>query len=555
MERDLKSMEAKTYDLLVVGGGVTGACILRDAALRGLSAALVEKNDFSCATSAATSKLVHGGVRYLWNREFKLVWTALRERRIWSDIAPHMVDPLTFVIPTMGFGLKSRMVLDIALRFYDGLAYSRSRMSDPDKRIPGHRNLNRGEAVALEPGLESAKLTGAMLYPDCQMYSPERLGLECILQAAAEGADVANYAKVIEFTRESDRITGAKVRDEATGQGEFTIKSRLTVNAAGPWADILMGMLQHGKPGRRLIRSKGIHLITRSLTQRHAVIILVRPEPFFILPWRGYSIIGTTDTVYDGDPDAFGVTEKDITNFLAVVNKGYPKAKLDRSDVLHFYGGMRPLVDKASKVTRRKRGSDDSRWASRAAEVYDHEVNDGLKGVLSAIGGKWTTSRHLAEEVVDLAVAKLGVTAKPCATDHTPTYGGDVGRFAEFAGRAVAKHNTLPTVVVENLAKNYGSRMGDVLTLTEDNPRLTEQLCGRFPDIAAQVVHCVRQEMALTVEDVLFRRTGLGTIGSPGDAAIAKITNIMARELGWGRAERAAQIDRARARFTPSTEG
>jgi glycerol-3-phosphate dehydrogenase len=555
MERDLKSMEGKTYDILVVGGGITGACILRDASLRGLSAALVEKNDFSHATSAATSKLVHGGVRYLWNREFKLVWTALRERRIWSEIAPHMVGPLTFLIPTMGFGLKNRMVLDMALRLYDGLAYSRNRMADPDKRIPGHKNLNRAEALALEPGLESPKLTGAMVYPDCQMYSPERLGLECILQAAAEGADVANYAEVIEFTREGDRITGAKVRDVATGGGELTIKARMTVNAAGPWADILMGVLQHGKPGRRLIRSKGIHLITRSLTQNHALAILSRSHPFFILPWRGYSIIGTTDTVYDGDPDEFHVTEKDITDFLAVVNKGYPRAKLDRSDVLHFYGGMRPLLERESKVARRKAGGDDSRLASRAAEAYDHEANDGLKGVLSAIGGKWTTSRHLAERVVDLAVAKLGVTAKACSTDHTSTYGGDVGRFAEFAGRAVAKHNTLPTPVVENLAKNYGCRMDDVLALTKDNSRLAERISDRSPDIAAQVVHAVRHEMALTLEDVLFRRTGLGTIGSPGDAAIAKITNIMARELGWNRGERASQIDRARVKFTPSTEG
>jgi glycerol-3-phosphate dehydrogenase len=249
------------------------------------------------------------------------------------------------------------------------------------------------------------------------------------------------------------------------------------------------------------------------------------------------------------------VTEKDITDFLAVVNKGYPRAKLDRSDVLHFYGGMRPLVERESRVARRKAGGDDSRLASRAAEVYDHETHDGLKGVLSAIGGKWTTSRHLAERVVDLAVSKLGVTAKPCSTDHTPTYGGNVGRFAAFAGHAVAKHNTLPTPVVENLAKNYGSRMEDVLGLTKDNARLAERVSERSPDIAAQVVHAVRQEMALTLEDVLFRRTGLGTIGSPGDAAIAKITNIMARELGWNRAERAAQIERASAKFTPAADG
>jgi glycerol-3-phosphate dehydrogenase len=549
MTRDLKAMAAKTYDLLVVGGGITGACIVRDAALRGVSAALVEKGDFSHATSAATSKLIHGGLRYLYNREFKVVWTSLRERRIWSDIAPHMVDPLTFLIPTAGFGIRGRAAVGTGLTVYDWLAYSRNPMTDPDKTIPSHKHLSRREALALEPGLECIRPTGAMVYYDRQMYSPERLTLECILQAATHGADVANYVEVIKFIKEGNTITGARVRDVGSDRGEFEIKARMTANAAGPWADILMGLLQNGNPSRRLIRSKGIHLITRSLTDNHALGIITGREPFFILPWRGYSIVGTTDTVYEGDPDKVGVTERDINDFLDIVNEGYPRAKLDPSDVLYAYGGLRPIVDRETKFARRAARKEDSRFASRAAEVYDHETHDGLKGVVSAIGGKWTTSRQVAEQVLDLAVAKLGVTAKPCVTDRTPTHGGRVGRFAEFLGRAVARYNTISAAVIENLAKNYGSRMDDVLALTRDDPKLAEQISDRFPDIAAQVVHAARHEMALTLEDVLFRRTGLGTAGTPGDAAMTKVAAIMARELDWDRAERAAQVDRARAKF------
>jgi len=552
MTRDLQSMAAKTYDLLVVGGGITGACIVRDAALRGLSAALVERGDFSHATSSATSKLIHGGLRYLYNREFKVVWTSLRERRVWSDIAPHMVDPLTFLIPTAGFGIHGRAAVGTGLTIYDWLAHSRNPMADPDKTIASHKHLSRREALALEPGLESIPLTGAMVYHDRQMYSPERLGLECILQAATHGADVANYTEVIGFTKEDNRITGARVRDVGTGTGQFDIKARLTVNAAGPWADILMGLLQNGNPSRRLIRSKGIHLVTHALTHGNALGIITGPQSFFILPWRGYSIVGTTDTVYQGEPDKLRVTEKDIGDFLTIVNKGYPRAKLDRSNVLYAYAGLRPIVDRGTRLARRAARKADSRFASRAAEVYDHEPNDGLKGVVSAIGGKWTTSRQVAEQVVDLAIAKLGVTAKPCATDRTPTHGGKVGRFAEFIGRAVGRYNTVPASLIENLAKNYGSRMDDVLALTADEPRLIEQISDRFPDIAAQVVHAVRREMALTLEDVLFRRTGLGTAGTPGDAAIAKVAALMGRELGWDRAERAAQIDRAKEKFTPA---
>ena len=565
MKRDLESMGAKTYDLAVVGGGITGACIARDAALRGLSVALVDKGDFAGATTAASSKLIHGGLRYLQNLEIGLVRESLRERRIWSNVAPHMVDPITFLMPTTHRGIKERLGKAIGLTLYDWLAYDRNRLDDPAKAIPKHKKLNREETLALEPGLESDELTGAMIFYDYQMYSPERLALECILDAAEHGADVANYAEVVEFLEEDNRVVGVRVHDKATGErqgaaapcptaGDVTIRAQVTVNAAGPWADILMATLTGGgEQAPHLIRSKGIHLLTRALTHGHAIAVPSKNTHFFILPWRGYTILGTTDTTYEGDPDDIHVSEKDIVDFLAVINKGYPGAKLLRSDVLYFYGGLRPIVDTTSRdlpEDEEQAGESETYAASRAAEVYDHEAEEGLEGVVTAIGGKWTTSRYLAEQVVDLVLTKLDKPTTPCTTDHTPTCGGDVGRFAEFMEQAVADRGDLAAAVVENLAKNYGSRMDDVLAPAEETPELMQRLSDRFPDIAAQVVYAVREEMALAVEDVLFRRTGLGTIGSPGDAAISRVADLMAQELGWDEARRTQQVEQAVAKFT-----
>lgn len=564
MKRDLPAMSTQQYDLLIIGGGISGACIAWDAALRGLSVGLVEKQDFGHATTAASSKLIHGGLRYLKNFELGIVRESLRERRIWCANAPHMVYPLTFLLPTRGIGLGSKTLLRTALKLYDWLAYDRNRLEDSGQHIPAHRSLSRDEAVGLEPSLAATRLTGAMLYHDCQTYSPERLNLEMLLGADEKGADVANYAEVVDFVVEPEsgatpgrrRVAGCRVRDVLSSE-QHELRGRMIVNAAGPWADIVMARLAGGEPPRKLIRSKGIHLITRPLTTKHAVTMAAPGGGhFFIIPWRGHSLIGTTDTLYEGDPDSFGVTEKDIAEFIAVVNAGFPAAELTRDDVLFFYGGMRPIVDRQTQVkagvVEGESAERDTYSASRASEIYDHESHGGPAGVISAIGGKWTTSRHLAEQIVDMAVEKLGVEAKPCATETTPTYGGVVGRFAGFQEQARLRNADLPAEVANNLARCYGSRMDDIVGLTKDVPTLATPICEGRSAIGAEVVHAVENEMAVTLEDVLFRRTGLGTLGHPGDAALAQVAELMAGSLGWDAEQRAAQIEQATARFIPS---
>lgn len=560
MQRDLKKMSATEYDLVIVGGGVTGATTAWDASLRGLKVALLEKDDFAHATTSGSSKLVHGGLRYLVNGELKLVRESLRERRIWENIAPHMVHPLPFILPTYGYGKKGGLVLSIGLAFYDLLSYDRNFVSDDDKKIPGFRSISRDEALRLMPSLRAEGLTGAKIYYDCQMFAPERLCLECIEGAVEYGADAANYAEVTGFETQDSigrghRVTGVHVKDHVTGE-MHTIRGKVTVNAAGPWADRMMSLAEDDKPSRGLIRSKGIHIITREISGKNALAIQSDiGGHFFVIPWRGHTIIGTTDTVFKDDPDRVGVTEDDLRDFLSVVNDGLPGLHLKREDVLHFYVGIRPLIDNAPGDT----GPKDSYKASREAEVCDHEELNGVDGFISALGGKWTTSRHLAEQIVDMALAKLGRQAK-CETHCTPVYGGEIGRLKSFITRTQKRHSELPKEVVENLCNFYGSRVDEVLATADERPGERAELMRRVaagnPVLCVQVVHAIRHEMARHLSDVLFRRTGLGTLGHPGAAAINRVLAVMARELGWDDTRMANEIADALRLFTtqPSTQ-
>lgn len=530
-------MSARRLDLIVVGGGVTGACVARDAALRGLRVALVEKHDFSHATSAASSKLIHGGLRYLRNFEVRLIRESLRERRLWERNAPHLVYPLAMLMPAYHGRKDSLNKIRAGLTIYDALAFDRGWLADADQRLPGHRVLSAAETLALQPELPVEGLAGAIRYYDCQMYSPERLALEVLLSAAAAGASLANYARVERFVRDGDRVAGVVVRDLLTGRAA-ELRAGLVINAAGPWADRLSA--DGAGPGVAMIRSKGIHVITRALTGGHALVLNGRRGHTFLLPWRGRTLIGTTDEIYRGEPDAFRVTEADIAGLLATVNEEVPGLALTRADVLHTYGGLRPLVEDSSATS--------SYDASRRAEVCDHRAQGGPEGLVSVLGGKWTTSRRLAEHVVDLAGRKLGLRLPPCGTAEVPLPGGGIGNFNNFVATTASERADVDPGLVRHLARNYGGRVGEVLHVAGD-PALARPLAEGLPEVMAQVVHAVRAEMAVALEDVVFRRTGLGTLGSPGEAALAEVARQMGALLGWDRAERVAQIDRVLDRY------
>lgn len=546
MKRDLKAMGEAPLDLLIIGGGISGSTIARDASLRGLNVALVEKRDFSHATSSATSKLVHGGLRYLANLEFGLIRESLKERRIWETIAPHMVDPLPFLVPNYG-SRSAKMFMAIGFRLYDLLSFDRKWLKDKSKRLPGHKKISVEKTLEMAPGLDPQGLIGGIIYYDCQMYSPERLGLQCLLDAAGHGAHIANYAEAVEILNQDGRIVGAMVEDGLTGE-RHEIKAPITINAGGPWADYILKDAENDDPSRHLIRSKGIHIITRPLTNDIAVAATVEGNHVMFLPWRGHTIIGTTDSLFEERPDHLSITEQDIEGLLEKAKKAYPEAQLSRQDVQHFYGGLRPLVDTDGDPTN----NEDTYGASRAAEVVDHEAENGLPGLISAIGGKWTTSRHVASQVVDKVLEKLPQRAeptRPCTTARVPIYAGDTGPFEAFVDDLAASHGSWPRDIIDNLAKNYGTKAHDVIALTENHTDLAARLADTQPEIAAEIIYATRTEMARTLDDTVFRRTGIGTLGDPGESVLIRITSLMGQELDWSEEEQSRQIETARRRF------
>lgn len=536
MRRDLEEMARTPFDLLVIGGGITGACVAWDAVLRGLRVALVEQDDFGGATSAATSKLIHGGLRYLRQKEFRLVRESLHERRVLELIAPHLVYPIPFLIPTYR-GRQAKVPLTLGVIVYELLAYDRAQVDDRAKRVPHHRSLSPKEVLDMEPGVSPEGLTGGILFYDCQMFSPERLTLEFLLSAAARGSHLANYAEVKNLLFDGPRVCGAEVEDRLTGE-ILQIHAQVVANVTGPWADLLLQSLP-GKeqPPKRMVRSKGIHLITRSITQENAVVLITEEgRHIFLIPWRGHTLIGTTDTPYDGHPDDLSVTEEEIGALVHEVNQAYPSAQLGREDVLAFYAGLRPLVEKDTQL--------DTYQASRRYEIFQHQ-EEGIPGLFTVIGGKYTTARSLAQKLVDQIFLALGYEPPECKTETTSLHGGNVGRYSAYLSRALEKEaGTLDAPLLENLVRNYGSRYKDVLDLIGQNPELGIPLHSGLQEIAAQVPHAVRFEMARSLSDVVFRRTGLGTLKHPGRECLERVCDLMARELRWGRSQRKRELER-----------
>jgi glycerol-3-phosphate dehydrogenase len=521
MQRDFHKLGQDSFDLLIVGGGITGATLAWDAVLRGLKVALVDQGDFAAATTSATSKLIHGGLRYLKNGEVGLVRESLCERRILQRIAPHLVYPIPFLIPTYKQGGNRRWMIKAGMLVYDLLSWDRGRLEDPERRIPGHRMLSSQRVLEAEPGVVPERLTGGAVYYDCRC-EPERLCLEFILGAAQRGAVVVNYARVTGLIRNNCVVAGAEVQDRLGG-GQCRVSADMVANVAGPWTDSI-DVLSGVEEEIALKRSKGIHIVTRPLVRKYTVVLQTAlGRHFFIIPWRGHSLIGTTDTEYQGRPDELSVLDEDVGGFIAEINGAYPSAALRPEDVLYRYVGVRSLVDRETEVYE----------ASRKYEIVDHEQR-GLKGYITALGGKYTTSRNLASKVASKVLARLGRPKTACGTQDTLLPGGVPGRFSEYLRSSCAEAgNLLEEEVLQNLIWTYGARHTGVLELLKNDAALGERIRGDRPEILAQVVFSVREEMAGTLCDILTRRTGIGTLGHPGDEALDKVTGLAARLLGW----------------------
>jgi len=520
------------FDLVIVGGGITGAAVAYIAAARGLSVALFEKKDYGGATSAATSKLIHGGLRYLANGELRLVRESLRERRILGNIAPNFVYPLPFLMPMYKRWRGNIWKMLIGMYLYDLLSYDKKDTWDKSKKLQNHRLINHRKTIRVEPNLRMKDLRNSFYFFDYQSIFPERLTLAFIKSAAEYGACVSNYTPVEGFIFSENRlITGVKVRDLFTGKAR-EIHADLVVNCGGTWADKILGMaMGSDQIAHRVKRSEGIHIITRKIAGHH-VVSLQKADGghMMIMPWRDHSLIGTTDKEFLGNPDDYKVSMESIDEIIENVNTNFGR-KISREDIVHAYGGLRPLVDDQTK------GSYET---SRKYEVYDNAV-DGIGGMITVEGGKYTTSRSLAREVLRLISEKLNRTLSDPVSDNLYLSGCEIRDMKQFMIRQHLNYKDFSRNTVEYVSRNYGTESQVVFRIARDNRHYAE-VVSHDGEILAEVVYAIRYESARTLRDIMLRRTGTGTLGNPGRTVTEKIASLAADLLGWDERHREEEI-------------
>jgi glycerol-3-phosphate dehydrogenase len=516
------------YDVVIVGGGMAGAGAARELALRGVSVALVEKGDFASATTARSSKLVHGGLRYLELFDFGLVRESLTERERLRRLAPHLVRPLPFLVPIYKDSSRGLIKVRLGLTLYNWLTPGRRAREQ-------YRVLRSVDALSLEPGLRPDDLRGAGYYFDDLLLYPERLCLENVLSACRHGARAFNYAQVEEFTRDvGGAIGGVRVRDLLTG-AVATLGARLVVNAAGPWVDDLRALARVQDRGAHVLRrTKGIHCLLPRITERAIYHSTRDDRMIFVIPWREFSLVGTTDTDFDGDLDRVHATRDEVDYLLAEVRQAMPDPRVAAGEVLYTYAGVRPL-----SFEEGRRASD----VSRSHTV----VEEGGGRLLSITGTKLTCFRSLAEELGDRVCRALGRPA-PSRSGRLTLDGADeeAGKVEAHAWLDVsdeAAASGLPRETLETLVTLYGRNYRRVVELAGKVPGGHERLCPSNPDVVAQLHHAVAEELTVSLQDFLLRRTGIGTSRCQGGDCAEGIAHRLAALLGWSPRRLDAEMD------------
>ena len=552
MKRDLKRLDEETFDVLVVGGGVNGLATAWDATLRGFKVALIEQGDFGGATSANSLKIIHGGLRYLQHLDFRRMHASIQERSRLMRMAPHLIRPLPFLVPAYGHGVKGKLAMATASRINDFVGRKRNRfLDDLGRTIPNGRKITRDECLHHIPGLDPNGLRGGVIFYDGQMENADRVTLAFALSAAARGAAITNYVSATGFIREAGRVVGVKATDQLGGQ-ELEIRARIVANLAGPWAPFLIRELYPEKERGDVPLSKGFQIVTPDLTgglglavtSRHHdpdAVIKRGGRHYFIAPWRGHSIIGNTDTAHSGDPSEWRIEPDEIAAFVEEINQAFPAAGLTPDQVVHAFGGIQ-LAD----ARRMGKGAQ----VAKHPVFIDHRRDLNLSGLLTVIGVKYTTCRWLAEKTTDRLCKVLGYQRAPCRTDRTPLLGGDLGHIKAF--REKARSQARPDCsekVLDHLARTYGTQYSRLITLIEKQPTMATLVPGSTEVTHAQIVHAIRHEAAVHLDDVVMRRTGLGTLGHPGEDVLQACAALMAVELEWDDARQSAELARMSSYF------
>jgi glycerol-3-phosphate dehydrogenase len=518
-----QDIETYSFDLIVVGAGINGAGIARDAAMRGLKVLLLDKGDVASGTTSWSTRLIHGGLRYLEYYELYLVHESLSEREKLLKIAPHLVKPLPFIIPVYDYSKRGTVLVRLGMIGYDTLSWSKS--------LDRHKMLSREEVIERIPGLEAEGLLGAAMYYDGQVEYAERLAVENAVSAREHGAVVLTYAGVDRLVVEDGDVVGVEFTD-LLGGGEYTVRAPVTANVAGPWVDEVLRRMDFAEE-RMIGGTKGSHLVVDPFPGAPAGEALYAEakqdgRPYFIVPWNGRYLIGTTDIRYEGDLDEVVASEEEIDYLINETNTVIPSANLTRDKVLFTYSGIRPLPYETE-------GAEGS--VTRGHLVYDHATHDPrIGGLISIIGGKLTTYRNLARQTVNKVYEKLGGKTPECHTDLISLPGGAAVDFDEFAANFKLASGLTEELAVR-LLRLYGTRAPEVLAEAGEDHSLRVPLGpSASPEtgiIGAEVLYAFRRELAEKLGDVLLRRSMVGMgpkVGLDVDKAAARVA---VKHLGW----------------------
>lgn len=543
MKRDLSLLRDHRFDAVVIGGGIHGATAFQQLAAAGLKTALIEKDDFGSGTSANSLKILHSGLRYLQHLNFKRIRESIRSRKYFMQMAPHLIRPMPCIMPTYGLGIEGKPTMAIALALFDLIGCDRNEGAPPANRVGRGRILSRRECLQIGPGIRPEGLTGAALWYDDMIVNTERMTLAFIKEAMRHDAACANYLQADRIVITGREVTGVEVSDRWTGDS-FTIRTPLVVNAAGPWmSDIQRRSLQLPTTedlakavnivvDRALFPGYGVGLAGSGEYVDRDAAIKRGKRLFFFAPWQGRTIIGTTYTYTSGQDNDLRVTGDDINQLLREVNTIYPMARLTPDDVVFSHVGLVPAHRPAGQRTTA------NPQMVKHSQVIDHQAQDGLTGLYTLEGVKYTTAPAIARELVRLLAIRAGkpaVAAPACRRAH------------DFAERRLIESLAPRFPHIEQV---YGPDCSEVFAIIAEDAKNAVYLRIDPPLLKAEVIHAVREEMAVTLADVVLRRSDCGTTGSPSRHELRAIAEVMAAELGWDEARISGEIEQLTGYFS-----
>ena len=519
MIRDVDRLTATTFDVLVVGGGVYGLTIAYDAAQRGLSVALIEADDFGSGASFNHLRTIHGGLRYLQSFDLRRARESVRERRTLGRIAPHAVQPLVFALPIKRSITRGKLAMRAGFLIDGVVSLGRNRDISAPLRLPRGRVVSRGTAVQRFPGLRRQGLTGAAVWYDYETTEADRLTFAWAIAAAEHGAVIANHVEAMGPLVDGRRVTGVRARDHE-GRREIEIAAKVIVNAAGAARDRLLAPL--GITGGVPLL-KAMNLVTRREAGEEALgASTLSGRHLFLVPWRGHALFGTWESDREATPDDGAVNEREVTAFIGELNAAFPSLDLKRDDVSMVHRGLVPAVRNGDLMALESR-----------EQIRDH-ASEGVEGIVTVAGAKYTTARATADRVITRVIAKLRRPSVPSRTATVLLPGGGIRDVGLAIADARREHDAgLPSDTIPHLIGAYGSRFRDVLDLADTTSEWRTRVAKDFPVIGAQLVWAVRHEMAITLCDAVVRRTPLGALGYPGDTTAQRAAAIVGAERRW----------------------